>query len=320
MRPTTSQVHYDGILQNISILYKNGDYIGDNISPVVPVEFQEDNYYIFSKADEFRDTAGYRAPGTSSDRDGFSLSTDSYKCREIAQSTRLEDETRANADRVLRIESAKTRFVTNKIALKHEILTEALFMTGSGGSWGTNYATPSVLWDDYTNSDPITDIETAIDTVESGNGYTANTFVIAKDLWKVLKHHPQLIGRLSNDTTRILSLDDLKRIFDFEYIYVGKASKNTTQLGQTASYSAIWTKDAWVGYINPNPGLEEASAVYTYSWDYTGSRGGEPEGFVRGIRRWRDENIHSDIIEAYQSFDQKVTGADLGYVIEAAKA
>lgn len=314
MRPTTSQVHYDGILQNISILYKNGDYIGDNISPIIPVEFQEDNYYIFSKADEFRDTAGYRAPGTSSNRDGFALSTDSYKCREIAQSTRLEDETRANADRVLRIESAKTRFVTNKIALKHEILTEAVFMTTT--NWD-NSATPSVLWDDYTNSDPITDIETAIDAVESANGYSANTIVIAKDVWKKLKHHPQLIGRLSNDTTRILTLDDLRRIFEFENIYIGKASKNTKQLGQTASYSAIWTGDVWIGYINKNPGLEEASAVYTYSWDYTGSRGGEPAGFTRGVRRWRDENIHSDIIEAYQSFDMKITGSDLGYVLEA---
>ena len=314
MRPTHSQVHYDGILQNVSILYKNGEYIGDNIAPVIPVEFQSDNYYIFSKADEFRDTANYRAPGTSSSRDGFSLSTDSYKCREIAQSTRLEDETNANADKVLRIESAKTRFVTNKIALKHEILTETLFMTTS--NWD-NSATPSVLWDDYTNSDPITDIETAIDTVETGNGYSANTIIIAKDVWKKLKHHPQLIGRLSNDTTRILSLDDLRRIFDFENIYIGKASKNTAQQGQTASYSAIWSGDVWIGYINPNPGLEEASAVYTYSWDYTGSRGGEPSGFVRGVRRWRDENIHSDIIEAYQSFDQKITGSDLGYVLEA---
>jgi hypothetical protein len=315
MTPTTRDVHYDQILGNISILYKNANYIGDKIAPVIPVTFRSDHYYVFSKADEFRDTAQYRAPGTSSNRDGFGLSTDSYECKEIAQSTKLEDETRANADAVLRIETAKTRFVTNKIALKNEVLLEALYMTT--GNWD-NSATPSVLWDDYDDSQPITDFETAIDAVESGHGLTCNTFVLAKNVWKKLKHHPQLIGRLSNDTTRILSLDDLRKLFDIEYIHIGKATKNTAQIGQTASYSAIWSKDVWVGYINQNPGLEEVSASYTYSWDYTNSPGGEPEGAVRGVRRWRDENVHSDIIEAYQSFDHKITASDLGYVIEGA--
>lgn len=313
MRPTTSNVHQDAILQNISILYRNGTYIANDISPIITVSKQSDLYYIFNKADEFRDTAEYRAPGTSSNRDGFSLSTDSYKCREIAQSTQLEDETRANADAVLGIEASKTRFVTKKIDLKFEILTEAKFMTTS--NWA-NSATPAVTWDNYTNSDPITDIETAIDTVETGNGYNANTMIISKNVWKKLKHHPKLIARLSNDTTKILSLDDLKRIFDIKNIYVGSATKNTAKQGQTASYTPIWSKDVWIGYITETPGIEEATAVYTYAWDYSNSSGGELPG-IAGVRRWRDENIHSDIIEAYKSFDQKIVGSDLGYVLEA---
>lgn len=314
MKPTTSQVHYPGILQNVSILYKNADYIADMLSPTIPVTFQKDHYYEFSRADEFRNSAAYRAPGTSSQRDGFGLSTDSYSTKEIAISTILEDETRANADKVLRMEAAKTRFVTNKILLKHEIDTEAKLMTTS--NWGGS-TTPSVLWDDGDNSDPITDIETGIDAVESGHGLKANTMVIAKNLWKVMKHHPMLIGRLSNDKTRILSLDDLRQLFEIDRIFIGSASKNTANEGQTASYSPIWSKDMWIGHVNMNPGKEEASAMYTFSWDYTGSKGGEPKG-IRGVRRWRDENIHSDVIEAYQSYDQKITGSGLGYVIEGA--
>lgn len=313
MNPTATGVHYDQILQNVSIAYTNADYIGERIAPVIPVNFQSDKYYIFNKADEFRDTAGYRAPGTSSNRDGFSLSTGSYNCREIAQSTRLEDETKKNADAILDIEMAKTRFVTNKIMLKHEIMTETLFMTTS--NWA-NSATPSILWDDYDLSDPVTDIETAIDTVETGNGYTANTMIISKNVWKKLKHHPALLAKLSNDTTRILTINDLKQIFDIQNIYIGGATKNTAEYGLTASYSPIWSKDVWIGYINPMPGREQASATYTFSWDYTGNTTGAPNG-IRGVRRWRDENIHSDIIEAYASFDMKITGSDLGYVLEA---
>lgn len=312
MRPTSSNVHYNQILQNVSIRYKNGMYIGESIAPVIPVQKDSDNYYIFSKADDFRDTAKYRAPGTSSRQDGFSLSTDSYKTREIAISTKLEDEVRKNSDSVLNIEVTKTNYVTKKIFLRHEILTEALFMTT--GNWD-NSATPSDLWDDYNNSDPITDIETAIDTVETGNGYPANSIIIAKNVWKKLKHHPAILAKLPNDTQRVTTIQDLKDIFGFEKIFIGEATKNTAKQGQTASYSPIWSKDVWVGYITDIPGIEEASATYTFSWDYTGSNAGEPIG-IRGTRQWREEKIHSDIIEAYQSFDQKITGSDLGYVIE----
>lgn len=308
MNPTVTDVHQDQILQNVSIRYKNGLYIADSIAPVVPVTKRSDKYYIFSKADDFRDTAEYRAPGTSSNRDGFTLSTDTYYCKEIAQSTQLEDEVKANADSVLRIETAKTNFVTNKILLKWEILTASLFTTTS--NWD-NSATPSVKWDIYETSDPIDDIETAIDTVESGHGHVANTMIISKNVWKKLKHHPALLARLSNDTTRILSIDDLKKIFDIPNIYIGNTTKNTAQQGQTASYSNIWDKDVWIGYITDTPGLEQPTAVYTFVWNYAGTG-------IRGVRRWRDENIHSDIIESYQSFDQKIVGSDLGYVIENA--
>ena len=312
MRPTTSQVHQDAILQNISILYRNGDYIADMVAPIIPVTYRSDNYYAFSRADEFRDMAQYRAPGTSSNREGFGLSTDSYNCKEIAISTQLEDETRANADRVLRIENAKTRFVTNKILLKYEILTEAKLMTTS--NWD-NSATPTNLWDDWENSDIIGDIKTAKQTVESGHGVKANTIVMAKNVWEEIMFHPQLVGRMSNDSTRILTTDFFKAMFGFDRVLIGGASKNTAQQGQTASYSDIWSKDVWVGNVNMMPALEEVSALYTFSWDYTDSPGGELQG-IRGIRRWRDENIHSDIIEGYQSFDQKIVASDLGYVLE----
>lgn len=311
MRPTRSQIHHDGILQNISIMYKNLKYIGEDIAPVVPVTFDSDYYYEFSKGDFYRDTADYRAPGTPSNRDGFATSTTKYDCKEIAQSTTLSDEDRARADAVLRIETSKTNFCVEKIRLKHEITAEALFMTT--GNWD-NSATPTNTWDDYNNSDPVNDIETAIDALEY-----CNTFVCAKDVWKKLKHHPALLAKLSNNTKRILTPGDFQELFDIEYIHIGKAKKNTETQGQTASLSDIWTKDCWFGYVNKAPGLEEPTATYTFSWDYSNSKGEELPG-IRGVRRWRDENVHSDIIEAYQSFDMKVVGSDLGYVIENAIA
>jgi hypothetical protein len=309
MRPTASQVHHDGILQNITIMYRNKKYINEEIAPVIPVEFASDYYYEFTKADFYRDTADYRAPGTSSNRNGFGTSKTKYNCKEISQSTDLPDEIYANADSVLQIDKSKTDFCTEKIMLKKERMAESLFMTTS--NWD-NSATPTNTWDDYVNSDPVTDIETAIDALEY-----CNTAIMAKDVWKKLKHHPALLAKLSNNTKRILTPSDFQELFEIEKLFIGIARYNTELQGQTASYSDIWTKDMWLGYITNTPGLMEPTATYTFSWDYTGSSGNELKG-TRGVRRWRDENVHSDIIEAYESFDMKSVGSDLGYVLEDA--
>lgn len=305
-RPTTNSVHVDQVLSNISIKYKNGLYVAEEIAPLVPVQNQSDKYYVFNKADEFTDTAEYRAPGTASSRHGFRVSTDSYMCEEIAESTTLPDETRDNADSVLRIETAKTNFVTNKVLLKLERLIASLCTTT--GNWD-NSSTPSVLWDDLTNSDPITDIEAAIDTIETATGQKVNKMVISRDVWKVLKHHPVILARKPNDSFRVATLEDLKAIFEVENILIGGASYNTANQGQTASLSSIWSKDVWLGVTTNAPALEEPTALYTMVW--------KREGQMRGIRRWRDEDVHSDIFEAFMNFDAKVVGSDLGYVLEA---
>lgn len=306
MRPTTSGLHYDAIMQNISVLYKNNAYIADLIAPLVTVLKQSDAYYIFNKADTFRNVAEYRASGTQSTRQGFSVSTDTYNCKEIAISTTLSDEDKKNADSVLRIETAKTNFVTDKILLKLETLIAALCCTAS--NWGTNYSTPTNLWDDYDNSDPIADFETAIDAVEDTTGQPVNKIILSNDVWKTLKHHPQLLERLPSTNLKTATLDTLKGLLEVDNILVGKAMQNTTAQGATASYAKIWTKDVWVGHVASSAALETPTALYTFVWPVNGA--------TRTVQRWRDENIHSDVIEASMNFDAKVVGSDLGYLLD----
>ena len=62
--PTTRDVHSNVALSNISIAYKNMDYIAERIFPRVPVQKKSDFYYTFDKGAFFRDEVGVRAPGT----------------------------------------------------------------------------------------------------------------------------------------------------------------------------------------------------------------------------------------------------------------
>lgn len=306
--PTLNQVHHDSILQNLTIAYDNQDYIGSRIGQIIPVKKDSDYYYVFDKASQLRSTAGYRAPGTSSNRDDFALSEVKYQCREIAQSTTLPDEIVAGADEVLDYEMEATDFTTKKVMLLYETIVEAKLMTTA--NW-TNSVTPTVKWENYNDSDPISDIDSAISYCKTGNGYIPNTMVISDNVLDILKRHPVVKAILSNDTMRIVTLNDLRAIFNIPNIYVGTANINTAEQGLTGSYSPIWNKDCWVGYVAPTAGKKQASALYTFAWDYTGSPAGELIG-IGGVRKWRDENIHSTVVESYRNFDTKITGSDLG--------
>lgn len=310
-RPTSKQVHVDAILSNISIKYQNMMYVADQVFPFVPVSKQSDKYYIFTKADMFRNTARKRAPGTASEGQSFGLSTDSYFCEEVAQHTLLEDEVRDNADSVLGLETAKANFVTDKIMLELEARIETMLMTT--GNWDNSTTLAGVnQWSDKDNSNPLSDLETGIDTVEDNTGKKVNTIVMANDVWKALKHHPELLDRLPVTGLRVATIQQLANLLEVDRILVGKAMKNTAQEGQTASYSRIWTKDVWLGHVASAPAKETPTAGYVFVW--------KREGKIRGIRRWREENIHSEKIEAFMNYDEKIVGSDLGYVIQSAIA
>jgi len=309
MNPVLSDVHVDIPLSNVSTLYRNVLYKADGIAPMVPVDKESNKYYIFNKGDMFRSNAAIRADGTPSKRHGFRLSTSTYYTDEIAISTEITDRQRKNADSILRLEQNKTMFVTDQILLKYEQMIASLCTTVA--NWGTNYSTPSVTFDNYETSDPVSEFETAIGTVEDNTGQPVNKIAISKDVWKILKHHPQLLERMPSTTMRTATVAVLVDILSNDTpidIQICGAMVNTAVLGQTDSFSQIWSGDIWVGHVAPAPAPETPTALYTFVL--------EENGMTRGVRTWRDENIHSDVYEAYMNCDAKVVGSDLGYVMK----
>ncbi|NBR70500.1 MAG: hypothetical protein EBT75_00125 [Proteobacteria bacterium] len=88
-QPTSSQVHVDAILTNISVAYmqQQANFIASRVFPIVPVSKQSDKFFTYTKNDWFRDEAQRRADATESAGGGYGLSTDTYQARTSA--TRL---------------------------------------------------------------------------------------------------------------------------------------------------------------------------------------------------------------------------------------
>jgi hypothetical protein len=165
------------------------------------------------------------------------------------------------------------------------------------------------LWSDYTNSDPLNDVEDAKRAILSTTGFEPNTLVLGYDVFKELKNHPDLVDRIKYTSSSVITTDMIARMFDVDRVVVSKAVKATNNEGATGAYDFTAGKNALLCYSAPSPGLLQPSAGYIMSW--TGVSGGL--GQTIGSSRFRMESVKADRIEAEMAFDMKVVAADLGY-------
>lgn len=314
-QPTQNQVHVDAILTNISVAYmqKAENFIANKIFPIVPVEKQSDKFFKYTKNDWFRDEAQRRADATESAGGGYNLSTDSYNAEVWAFHKDVGDQTRANADAPINVDREAVEFITSRLLLKME--TEFVSSYFTSGIWATDN-TPSNLWSDYTNSDPLNDVEDAKRAILATTGFEPNTLVLGYDVFKELKNHPDLVDRIKYTSSSVITTDMIARMFDVDRVVVSKAVKATNNEGATGAYDFTAGKNALLCYSAPSPGLLQPSAGYIMSW--TGVSGGL--GQTIGSSRFRMESVKADRIEAEMAFDMKVVASDLGYFFSAVVA
>lgn len=318
-QPTAQGVHaVDVPLTNISTAYIQSQdaFIASKVFPVVPVQKQTDKYYTYTKNDWFRDEAQLRADATESAGTGYGLSTGTYSCDVFAMHKDIGYQTRANADSQINLDRDATQLVTQRLLLKQEIQFVTDFFTTS--VWGTD-STPSNLWSDFTNSDPIEDVENGKEAILSVTGQMPNTFVLGYQVFRKLKNHPDIIDRIKyttgvtgNTVTEAL----LAQMFGVDRVLVARAIKATNNEGETAAYSFTHGKNALLCHVAPSPGLLTPSAGYTFSWQ------GVSDGLGAniGVRRIDIPLKRAERIEGEVAFDNRVIGSDLGYFFSGAVA
>lgn len=308
--PTTSDVHVDAILTNMSIAYmQDADhFVAGKVFPTVPVQKQSDLYYTYTQADFFRDAVELRADGTESAGTGYGLSTDSYSALVYALHKDIGDQVRANSDAPLSPDQDATRFLTQQMLLRQEIDWASKYFATS--IWGTD-TTPSTLWSAASGSDPIGDVQTGINTVLTNTGYKPNVMVMSYAVFSILKNHADIIDRYKYTSSASITEELLASVLGVERVLVMGGIKNTAAEGATASYSQIGDKDALLAYVAPNAGIMAPSAGYNFSWTGLAQSGGI--GTNTAVSRFRMDHLRADRIEIESAWSYKVVSSALGY-------
>lgn len=326
MNPTPGDVHINAALTNISVAYavQQQNFIAGQVFPNVPVQYQSNSYWIYSREDWFRTDVQLRAPATETPGGGWRLTTSTYFADIYGIHKDVDDQTRANCDPAINLDRDATTYVTTQLLLKRDALWASKFFTtgiwvggtAAGDLTGVASSPNSsqfVKWD-VVGSTPIEDLRKQIVGVAGTTGYTPNVLVMGAEVWKSLADHAELLDRIKYTERGMIGTDLLASLLGLDKVLVAYGISNTAAEGQTGSYSFQFGKAALLCYSPPNPGLMQPAAGYTFSW--TGYLGAGGQG--QRIKNFRQEAIASDRVEGEMAFDMKTISTDLGVFFTAA--
>jgi len=315
--PTRNQFHVDGPLSDISVAYmqEQEDYIADQVFPVVEVDKQSDLYYKYTKGFWMRNAVERRAPGDEYPEGRFEMSTDNYYCNLYHLGFPIADEDKSNEDPGVDLEITGSEWLSAQFLLNREITIAAdMFIAGI---WGTSVVggVGFILWDDYDNSNPVTDVSAAKQTIQKSTGKKANTLVMGKEVFDILTEHPILLDKYKHTAAGILDQEEIRKALKVDRLIVGEAVYESTAEGGAGTTGYIWGKNALLCHVPARPGKRVAAAGYTFVWKLADA--GRYTVAVSNTRQdWRDR----DLLKGKHAFDHKLVGTDLGYFFGAAVA
>lgn len=301
----------DPILTTVAQGYKNADFVGDALFPVVPVDQRGGKILSFGKEDfQLYNTA--RAPGTNTKRVQFGYSAGNYALEQHSLEGLVPFEIMQEAGQVPGIDMGRIAVMKtqNIIALRTE-KAQADLATNAANYAASNKATlaGTSQWSDYTGvSQPSKDVTNAIEIVRAKVGKRANTVVIGAAVFAALKNHPVIIDRLKYTGRDVVTTDLLASLWDVKRVFVGDA----VTANDAGDFADVWGKSVVVAFTEIGSMADMGLPSYGYTYRLRGNPAVEMPYEERSAKSW--------IYPVTDELSPVIAGALAGFLFSAAVA
>jgi hypothetical protein len=326
--PTMQQVHLDAALSDFGygVLQDSSEHVAGGFFPITEVDQLSNKYHVLPRNPFVRGDARLSTPLSEAPTFNFELSSDNYNCEIRRQGADVDQYKLQNADTVARrlYEEGATRIAVDNLLLTHEIEWAAKFfvaavwgktVTGVAAAPGANQF---LQWNDA-NSDPEKDIDDGRVSVKLNGGLWPNRLLVGAEAWIALKRHPKIVDRVKHTSAEAITPAIVARLFGLERIVVAGAAKATNAVGQAEAYAFVHGKKALLAYCGENGvGDMMPSAGRVFAW--RGLNPGAIASRILGVERLEMPLKKGVRYEAAMSWDNKMTGQQLGYFFETAVA
>ena len=327
-QPTLGDVHVNRPLTVMSVGFVQDQkkFVAGQVFPPIPVTNKSDLYFKYNRGDFFRDSMQKRAPGTPAAGGGYKLTTGNYTADVWALKKIIDDQIRANSDNPLQPDRDATFYLTQQALINRDVnWCSNYFATGVWGTELYGNATASagtaIKYWNLSGSTPIEDVLTMNLAIESETGKAPNIMVLGRRTHAALKTNPEIIDRLKYGQTApgavVVKNSDLAALFEVDQVVVAAGIKTTSSETLVPdsdttpdTFDFIGGNHALLCYAAKSPGLQTASAGYTFNWmGQTGSMGAGMR-----MKKYRWEILASDILEVEQAYAFGLVSKFLGYM------
>ena len=291
----------------IAIAYRNKKLISDMVLPRIAVGKTEFKYKIHTLAESFTvpDTkVGRKSAPTEV---SFTGTDKTESTEDFGLDDKLPQDDIDNAPDSFDPITHSTESLSNLVALDREIRVAGLvfnpevYVTGQKKTLSGNSQ-----WNDYANSDPLTEIMNALDTPIM----RPNVMTIGRKAVSKLAMHPIMVKAIHGNSgdKGIASRQQLADLLELDEINVGEGWVNTARKGQSPNMVRVWANHVSLTYIDVTA-RPESCMTFGFTAEY-GHRisGAKPDGDI-GLRGGMKNRVG-------ESLKELVVAPDLGYLLQ----
>jgi hypothetical protein len=297
--PASSQLHVDKLLSNVSVKYRNAEFIAMSVFPEVQVKKDSDLYRIYER--NFRLPETLRANKAKANEHYFNVSTATYNLEKHALKEYISDDDKENYD-IFDLRADTTEELSDVILRRMEKSVADLFTT-TNFSLNVSLAAGAAWVLDTTASAPIRDAATGATEVIQNSGIRPNFMIIPRNSFVGVKNHQTVVDRIKYTSAEITKTM-VAGLMDVEEILEPIASYDTSELGQASSITAIWGDSSFIGFRPRRPSPKVPSTGYIF-------RRSTPM-----VKRWRDEEREADAIEVQMKYQARIVASLSGFLIK----
>jgi hypothetical protein len=317
----------DDALTNVSVMFRNAAFVGDQVCPILPVAKMSGKYWTYGP-DNLRSVDDTRRPGGKSNEIDWNASYNPYYCDGHAISQYIPDEDRENADSVFDLDTDTTIQLTDKIFLNREVnlvssLLGAMTPVDLSANAGANQF-------DNTANDPVAYLDLQKEPIAQQIGKPPNVMLFSKPAWRAFRNNPKVLGRLFPNASipegNAITVAQAKALLELDDVIIAEAIQITSAEGITPVVSQyVWgakTNSAGTALTNgalallfyrpPAPGLRTVALGYHFTWT-TGRLGSL-------VYKDRSPKRHADWIEVMRYYDPRIVCASAGTLFKKCTA
>lgn len=243
-------------LVSISIAYRNMGLIADSVLPRIPVGKEEYRYNNYPKGMFITvpDTkAGRKSKLNEANFEGDEVTgaTKDYGLQSLVPQKDIDNAPEQEGMDPL---STTTEGLRDLILLDREVrVANKVFAAATYAAENKVQLAGNDQWSDFVNSDPIKDIEEALNIPFM----RPNTMTIGQGAWSVLRRHPKILKAVhKNDgDSGLASREAVAELFELKEVNVGQGWVNIAKPGQPVVRARVWGKHCLLHYKNTTANL-----------------------------------------------------------------